>query len=148
MSYLSGVLFAISWWVWIDANAYHNTIKDPIRISFGHWVPGIVATIALVMINAVSWTDLQGFGLGSIDDDVQKRARIWLFVSFTVGFGCLIASIWLGIDHWFIPENRDKNDRYTIWPGVALILQNAFILLSAVLYRFSKWPEADNYSTF
>jgi len=146
MSYLSGVIFSISWWLWIDANAYHNKIHDIVGINFGYWVPGIVATLALLMINAVSWTDLQGFGFGSLDDDVQKRARLWLFFSFTLSFGCVIAAVWIAIVHWF-KRKPDAGEIFTVWPGVALILQNILILFSAILYRFSKWPEDDAYAS-
>eukprot|EP01120_Amphizonella_sp_Union-15-10_P009054 TRINITY_DN3355_c0_g1_i2.p1 TRINITY_DN3355_c0_g1~~TRINITY_DN3355_c0_g1_i2.p1 ORF type:complete len:154 (-),score=17.94 TRINITY_DN3355_c0_g1_i2:76-537(-) len=140
MSYLSGITFAVGWWLWIDANALHAVEKDEVSITFWHWVPGIIATIALFMINAVSWTDLQGFGFGSLDDDVQKRARLWLFFSFAIAFGCVTASIWIAIVHWFQIEGSNS------WPGIAIILQTLLILGSAVFYRFSRWPT--DYETY
>lgn len=64
-SYLSGIIvynkisiknkkftiyqFAIGWWLWIDSVAYKNSKDDPVSVTFGHWIPGIVGTIGLIM---------------------------------------------------------------------------------------------------
>ena len=77
-------------------------------------------------INAVNWTDLEGFGFGGLDDEVQKRARIWLLISFTLAFGGIIAAIWIGSANWF---SRPPTEKVTDWPGVALILQNCLIFV-------------------
>eukprot|EP00028_Trichosphaerium_sp_Am-I-7-wt_P014412 CAMPEP_0168508360 /NCGR_PEP_ID=MMETSP0405-20121227/73_1 /TAXON_ID=498012 /ORGANISM="Trichosphaerium sp, Strain Am-I-7 wt" /LENGTH=139 /DNA_ID=CAMNT_0008525491 /DNA_START=53 /DNA_END=472 /DNA_ORIENTATION=+ len=135
MAYASGGLFAIAWWIWIDAATVDahlewNTIQP------GHYFPGVFATIALIMVNLVSWTDLDGFGFG--DDGSQKRTRFWLFGSFSIMFGALFAAVWLGIDHWFM-----KKDVPNSWPGIALILENVIIMCSALMYRFAKTPGDD-----
>lgn len=53
--YLSGFLFALGWWFFIDGLAYtssHFTDKmNP--IAFEDWVPGIVSTLALVVVNII-----------------------------------------------------------------------------------------------
>jgi len=43
------VQFSIGWWLWADAVAWKSHANDPISITFGHWVPGIVGTIGLFM---------------------------------------------------------------------------------------------------
>lgn len=41
--------FAAAWWIWIDAVAVAATTFDPIMPNFGHWVPGIVSSVGLLM---------------------------------------------------------------------------------------------------
>ncbi len=45
---ISGALFGGGWWFWVDACAASGT-----QVPFLQYLPGIVATIALVMINAI-----------------------------------------------------------------------------------------------
>ena len=45
---ISGALFGGGWWFWVDACAASGT-----QVPFVQYLPGIVATIALVMINAI-----------------------------------------------------------------------------------------------
>jgi hypothetical protein len=70
----------------------------------------------------VSWTDLDGFGFGEIDDR-QKRARAWLFASFAMAFSGIIAAVWIAVVNWFNSQVPDHSD----WPAIALILQNVGI---------------------
>lgn len=82
-------------------------------------------------VNAVSWRDLGGaswFG----DDAVQARVRAWLFFSLVVCFGGILAAVWVASVHWF--QQKPTYD----WPGLALILQNITLFVSAMLFRFAK----------
>jgi hypothetical protein len=142
MAYASGVLFAVAWWLWIDAVAYSVIKNDPVQTVFGHWIPGIVSTVALLMINAVNWSDLYGLGFSSVDSELT-RVRVWLFVSFVIAFGGIIAAVWIACANWFVNEQTP----FTQWPGIALILQNVFIFISGILYRFAK-PPPEEYQTF
>ena len=54
---ISGALFGAAWWVWADALVYeHVEAGSPPPFKY-NW-PGIIATIALVLINLVSRDDL------------------------------------------------------------------------------------------
>jgi len=92
-------------------------------------------------VNVVSWRDLGGASWGSWGDDaVQARVRAWLFFSLVVCFGGILASIWVASVHWF--QQKPTYD----WPGLALILQNVTIFVSAMLFRFAKPLEENAYS--
>jgi len=136
MAYLSGVIFATGWWLWIDAHAWVISINggnNPTDVTFWHYVPGIVSTLAILLINAISWDDLGGMSFSPAFDDVQGRVRVWFFLSLVIGFSGIIAAIWIGVEHWL--SNADA--KYT-WPGIVLIFQNVLIFISAVLLRFSR----------
>lgn len=89
----------------------------------------------------VNWRDLgSSWGSGWGEDAVQARVRAWLFFSLVVCFGGILASIWVASVHWF--QQKPKSD----WPGLALILQNVAIFISAMAFRFAKPMDNDAYS--
>jgi hypothetical protein len=55
---------------------------------------------------------------------VSTKAKIWLFFSFVIAFGGLIASIWIGIQYWFMASHPGSQ-----YGGVAIIVQNSLIFL-------------------
>jgi Uncharacterised protein family (UPF0220) len=63
---------------------------------------------------------------------------LWLFTGFVIGFAAIIASIWIMVDD--VTTAAVSN----VWPGVALLLQNSFILVSSLIYKFGRTSE--NYS--
>ena len=50
---ISGMLFGAAWWFWADA----VTMTDR-SVPFDHWLPGIIATLAVMMINIVRKEEL------------------------------------------------------------------------------------------
>ncbi|XP_043916025.1 transmembrane protein 50A isoform X1 [Protopterus annectens] len=90
-SVAAGVLFFTGWWIIIDA-----AVKYPGQDQFNHsyHACGVVATVAFLMINAVSNGQVRGesYSEGCLG---QTGARIWLFIGFMLAFGSLIASMWI-----------------------------------------------------
>jgi hypothetical protein len=127
--YIAGGVFAFGWWLWIDANVYAVHINDPVKVSGLYYIPAIAATIGLIMINLVSWNDLNGSVFG---EESTAKARLWLLFSFLIEFGAIAAAIWIAIAHWF--QGSPKSE----YPGVALIISNSLIFISAMIYRFAK----------
>eukprot|EP01048_Picozoa_sp_COSAG05_P030074 COSAG05_NODE_10247_length_575_cov_4.981092_1_plen_75_part_00 len=52
----------------------------------------------------------------------------WLFFSFLVMFGTIIAAVWIMVQE-FIPKDKFS----TQWPGIAMTIQCVCQLLSAVI---------------
>lgn len=49
----TGALFGAAWWFWADAVAL-----SPSKIPAAHYLPGIIATLALIMINFIRKDEL------------------------------------------------------------------------------------------
>ncbi|CAO2587964.1 Transmembrane protein 50A [Lemmus lemmus] len=81
---------------------------------------GVIATIAFLMINAVSNGQVRGdsYSEGCLG---QTGARIWLFIGFMLAFGSLIASMWILFGGYVAKEKP------IVYPGIAVFFQNAFI---------------------
>ncbi|XP_075232887.1 transmembrane protein 50A [Lycorma delicatula] len=128
-SILAGFLFFSGWWLIIDANAVH-----PDAVRGAYHVCGIIGTVSLFMINAVSNAQVRGdsFSGGCMG---PRGARTWLFVGFVLGFAAVIASCWILFADFFGPNGKSKA------AGIALFLQNLFIFGGSLVYKFGRAEE-------
>ncbi|XP_012167809.1 transmembrane protein 50A isoform X2 [Bombus vosnesenskii] len=129
VSMVAGTLFFVGWWFIIDANA-----KYPSEMSKAYYVCGVFGTISLFMINSVTNAQmgsdtLSGGYLGA------RGARGWLFVGFVMGFAAVIAACWILFAD-FVAAGAQHH-----WPGVGLFLQNVFIFLGSLTYKFGRIEE-------
>ncbi|XP_076179286.1 transmembrane protein 50A isoform X2 [Ptiloglossa arizonensis] len=119
-SMLAGTLFFVGWWVFIDAHA-----KYPKEILNEYYLCGILGTISFIMVNSVTNADVR--------DDAFHGSRVaksWLFFGFVMGFAGMIAACWIlfaGLEHY--------------WPGIGLFLQNLFIFVGSLTYKFGRLEE-------
>ncbi|XP_054712544.1 transmembrane protein 50A-like [Uloborus diversus] len=99
--------------------------------NHAYHVCGVIGTISLFMINSVSNGQVGGdaYTTGCLG---QRGARVWLFLGFVLGFGSLIASCWILFGVYVIPMKDPQG------PGVAVFLQNIFIFLGALVFKFGR----------
>nr|XP_023019464.1 transmembrane protein 50A-like [Leptinotarsa decemlineata] len=119
-SMLAGFLFFTGWWFLIDATSICGNILP------GYHMCGVLGTISLIMVNSVSNAQLRGdyYDGGCLG---SQGTKIWLFLGFLLGFASMIASC--GI----LFKGFTKGCQ---WSGVAVVLQNALILISSMVYKF------------
>jgi len=137
LCYLAGGFFGAAWWLWIDATAFSHT--HPVTVIWWQYVAGVLSTIGLIGVNIVSWSDLDSNNI--FGDQVSGNAKLFLFCAFIVCFGGLIASIWIGIQYYFINISSGSSP----YGGIAIIIQNILIFLSTIMLRFSKPQDDDTF---
>ncbi|KAF4106100.1 hypothetical protein G5714_013762 [Onychostoma macrolepis] len=129
-SIAAGVLFFTGWWIIIDA-----AIMYPKEEQFHHayHTCGVIATIAFLMINAVSNGQVRGdsYSEGCLG---QTGARIWLFIGFMLAFGSLIASMWILFGGFVVTDHKELS----VYPGIAVFFQNAFIFFGGLVFKFGR----------
>lgn len=130
---VAGFLFFTGWWIIIDVAADTSLQKD---FENSYYTCGVLGTIALFMINAVSNGQLRGdaFTNGCMG---PRGARMWLFIGFVLGFGSVIAAGWILFQGYVISNATHGPDAHK-WPGVAVFLQNFFIFGSSLVYKFGR----------
>ncbi|KDN48182.1 UPF0220-domain-containing protein [Tilletiaria anomala UBC 951] len=158
MIYLSGALFAIGWWLFIDAcilssatwkralppvpggpDDDHTPPPDApfVSINFADWVPGLCGTLGMIVVNLIDKSHLteDGFSFGSMSggaswssDNVAWRARLYLFLGFALLAGGLAGSLTVLVIKYLVPAYPAGYDYY----GLANVGQNAAIMLSTV----------------
>ncbi|CAF1379747.1 unnamed protein product [Adineta ricciae] len=127
-SILSGVLFAIGWWLVIDMSCQYSSSTHVNKL---HYLIGIVATFALILANSIANSKV----LGDIDGDRclnQFGARSLLFISFLLAFGSLIASTWL-LFGYYVFQKREP-----LYPGIVIFGQNVAIFISTMILKFGR----------
>jgi len=130
----SGFLFFSGWWFALDASAsYYSDTRDVFHVC------GVFASISMIMVNMVSNSILRGEGftdgcLGPVG------ARLWFFIGFMMGFGSLIGACWILFGEYIdISDNINNTFKPTrTYPGVAFFIQNLFIFLSSLIYKFGR----------
>ncbi|XP_076310401.1 transmembrane protein 50A-like isoform X1 [Tachypleus tridentatus] len=124
----AGTMFFTGWWFILDVAARYPSMND---FHHAYHVCGVMGTLSLFMINAVSNGQIRGesYTTGCMG---QRGARAWLFIGFVLGFGSLIASSWILFGAYVIPMKDPQ------WPGVALFFQNAFIFIGSLLFKFGR----------
>lgn len=125
-SMLAGTLFFLGWWILIDAHA-----KYPAEMLSAYHACGIFGTISLFIVNSVSNAQIRGddFNGGHLG---VRGARSWLFVGFVIGFAAVIAACWI-----LFADFVARGDQH-YWPGIGLFLQNVFIFLASMTYKFGR----------
>lgn len=125
---VAGALFGAGWWFWIDA-----VVCNDHTVPFPQYIPGIIATLALFMINVVRREELAEYD--SFDDASFCRARLWLFLSYVVSFGAITGAVWVLLQHYATNPDLTVHEK---WPGVAGLFQVGLILGSGLLFFISR----------
>jgi hypothetical protein len=133
--YASGALFSFAWWVFFDAllissirakappNQGDDTLPwdpPPVKMSFADWVPGLLATLGMIVVNLIDKSVIAeagglgaGFSSGSWGgDSIQWRARLFLFVGFALLAGGLAGSVTVLTIKYIIVSLPDGYDYY------------------------------------
>lgn len=130
ISALSGVLFGVAWWIMLDGVVTGGS--DDIKLEWYYTLPGIFATVALVMINLVSLENLSPTSV-LFTDEVSAQIRIWLLASFTLAFGCITGGIIVfalgSIGHG--------------WMAQAIAIQPVLIFVAAMMLMYARSPKED-----
>jgi len=151
-SMVAGVLFSAGWWVFIgvwDQQIEHLVqinkttvfdVSDTITSVYNPlWAICSVGTIGLIMVNTVGNSVVQGDGFGV--DGQTCLARLYIFTGFLCLFSTLIASIWV-MAAQFVGSDNNKAPYRKASTGVALVIQNLLIFVSACVFKFFRSEEA------
>jgi len=137
VSLLTGALTSSAWCVLIDAHVFDETVLQPQNdgcppFTGVNYVPGIAATLGLIMISMTPLDRLMGV-MSMFDDSISTKVRVWLYCSFTVLFLAIGGSVWI-FAAVYSPPNNEGNQ----WPGIAIITQTLLLLIAAVGVLWAK----------
>ncbi|CAG2103236.1 unnamed protein product [Medioppia subpectinata] len=134
-SIAAGTAFFTGWWIIIDISARYTDGND---FYNAFHVCGVLGTLSLFMINAVSNGHIRGDAYTS-GVFGQTAARIWLFIGFVLGFGSVIAAIWILFGVYVIPADNKK-----VYPGIGIFFQNALIFAGSLIFKFGRTEDLWN----
>ncbi|VDP71436.1 unnamed protein product [Echinostoma caproni] len=130
-SVVSGFIFALAWWILIDAASRYTHEEFPPA----YHTAGVFGTIAFVLINLVPNSAVS---ISLLNDDLssspgRRRAAFFcLFFSFVMIFSCVVAACWI-LFGGYVAAGKTP-----VWPGVAILMQNLLLCISSLVYRFGR----------
>ncbi|KAL1495873.1 hypothetical protein AB1Y20_014517 [Prymnesium parvum] len=130
-STVAGVLFGVSWLLWIDGVVFANS-EFHRGVDGTYWIPGILQTISLAMINVIPWEAVAGDS--AFDDGEGIGPRIWVFASFVFAFGGLIGAVWILVQE----INAPSWEQGSVDPALKGLLQNIFIFAASLIFRLCR----------
>ena len=96
-------------------------------VNGAFWIPGILQTIGLLMVNVINWGMLTEESFMGDDGGVASKVKAWVFVSFVFSFSGLIGAVWI-----LVQEVQRGGE---VEPATRGLLQNLFIFGSSLLFR-------------
>ncbi|MCJ1337043.1 hypothetical protein MMC09_002322 [Bachmanniomyces sp. S44760] len=139
--YLSGALFSIGFYFFVDAATYSKSAKNgsDVHIKFVDWVPGICSALGMLVINSIEKTRLSADSYSYSGSGVAWKARLVLFLGFALMAGGLAGSVAVLVLKYVVPEYPIE----TMYFGIANVLANGLIMLSSVVLWVSQNMEDD-----
>ena len=120
----------MSWLLWIDGVSFAGQEYGK-GVDGAYWIPGILQTLSLLMINVINWEVISG---DLFDEGANMKARVWVFVSFCFAFGGLIGAVWILVQE----INAPSWERGSTQPALMGLLQNLFIFAASLLFRICR----------
>lgn len=87
-SVVAGGMFGAAWSFFADAVAYNGAIEHR-HFSILFVLPGLVATLALLVMNSIPRSDIGE----SADEETQSRSKCVLLVSYLLAVGAVVGSV-------------------------------------------------------
>lgn len=125
-SILAGCLFAVGWWIAIDVGA-----MDSSTFNNAYWSCGVFGTIGLLMVNAVSNSQLRGdaYVPGALG---TAGTRVWMVFGFLCSFGSLIGASYILFGEYVYKKTQPS------YPGTGFFMQNLLIFMATILFKFGR----------
>ncbi|ORX54726.1 UPF0220-domain-containing protein [Piromyces finnis] len=140
VGYTSGILFTVGWWFFFDGLIYskYNNFENEKHVSIGiwDWLPGIISTLALIIINLINQEALNGDG----DYEYSRDAKLCAFIGVSLALAALGSSLTIFIMEYVIPHL----DSQAIYCGSTIVIQNVLIFVSSMVFWFGRNSEEDN----
>lgn len=152
--YVSGALFALGWWFFIDAvirskNWNFDDGFKSVSVEFVDWVPGICSALGMIVISCIDKAALKGDSFsfssgGGGGTSIAWRARVYLFIGFALMAGGLAGSVSVLCIKYILP---DHGEIFTFW-GICNVIQNAAIMTSAAILWVAQNTESEYQYSF
>ena len=130
-SLVAGFLFGIAWLVWIDGVAF--AAHEGYGVNGVHWLPGILQTLALFMVNVINWSALTEDAF--MDEGRGAKVKCWIFTSFVFAFSGVIGAIWILVAESNAPLAEGEAWNPAGGPATHGLAQNIMLFAASLLFR-------------
>lgn len=130
--YLSGAFYALGFYSLLDSALFSSHGNGSIvHVKFPDWLPFIVSSLGMLIINLVDKARLQGDGSASFSfggSQADWQAKVVLFLGFASLAGGLAGSIVILVLKYTVP----KFPMPTLGMGILNVVANASVMISCI----------------
>ncbi|KAJ9460219.1 Transmembrane protein 50-like protein [Diplonema papillatum] len=137
LAFASGVIFAAGWVLFVDGEVMSKRAGSE-SYTFKEWAPGLVATIAFVLMNCVTPIALSASNAFYDEKDTMMN-KAWFFFSVLVMFTALTIAV------VFMVTTYGSKSGSAQWPGTALLLQTVLVCIAAIVFFLSRGKKAEEF---
>ncbi|EEB08362.2 vacuolar sorting protein Vps68 [Schizosaccharomyces japonicus yFS275] len=128
--YSSGVFFASGIWVFINACLTSKLVNGgDVHVEFEDWVPFLCSLLGMIIVNSVDKSRLSGDSFAYTDENIASKARLILFIGFSLLASGLAGSFTVFILKYLMNGYQGM----TLWLGLSNIISNILLMISASL---------------
>ena len=137
---VTGALFALAWWLAGDAAAFAVVTDDPQPVTGWFMMPGVANTLAFwVIVTVPAQYIAPAAPAHGLDHTPEEHARSRLFACILVGGIILsLASVFFSVVIWAAYYVSITSVAASVYPGIALMLQNVLLFGAAMLLRLAR----------
>lgn len=126
VAFITGILFSLGWWIFIDVAFSYPEILFQSKYYF---LPGLCGTAAMILVIITPYRTNFGIYYYSETKCPLFIMHTILFLALVLLFGSFIWATYIWIADFLV-------NQMPVWPGIGLMLQNLFILISALQIKF------------
>uniref|UniRef100_A0A1D1XRR7 Vacuolar protein sorting-associated protein 68 n=1 Tax=Anthurium amnicola TaxID=1678845 RepID=A0A1D1XRR7_9ARAE len=134
--YLSGGLFAIGWWAFIDALIYTRLNRGSLIFNAGEVITGVITTLGMLLVALIDKSIFSDEAYYTSRRTLWK-ARLFLFFGFTLMVSSLIGSVAFFVYH--LLSNHYYGDVHRYYFGISIVVQNGCILMSSLILLIGQY---------
>jgi hypothetical protein len=138
-SAFGGAIFALAYWIFIDAILSIQHYKDTLQPFAALYLPGIGCTVMFGIVNLMDWSALGADDLSHFDSERTKLgARAILVFAILLGLSSLVGALVLLSDVYAQKKGINDKKPDSIYPGAAVLLQTMLLFMSSFITRLGR----------
>ncbi|KAJ2814108.1 Vacuolar protein sorting-associated protein 68 [Coemansia furcata] len=142
-TYISGALFTLGWWVFIDGLVMSRSTTE-VNFGFEDWLPGLLCTLGMIITNSIDLSLLRDDGFGYASGGLAGKAKLTLFIGIALLAGGVAGSVAILAIKYIVPQV----DAHVLYIGVTNVVQTLCLLMASVVLWFVHNSEHDNNYNF
>ncbi|KAJ1871743.1 Vacuolar protein sorting-associated protein 68 [Coemansia sp. RSA 1722] len=143
-TYVSGALFTLGWWFFIDGLVLSRTQTSPVSMGFEDWIPGLLCTLGMIITNSIDLSLLRDDGFNYGSSSLAGKAKLTLFIGIALLAGGVAGSITILAIKYIVPEVEPG----VLYIGFTNVIQTCSILFASVILWFVHNSDHDNQYNF
>ncbi|KAJ2357244.1 Vacuolar protein sorting-associated protein 68 [Coemansia erecta] len=143
-TYISGALFTLGWWFFIDGLVMARTTDAEVKFGFEDWIPGLLCTLGMMITNSIDLSLLREDSFGYGGSGLAGKAKLTLFIGIALIAGGLAGSVTILTIKYLVPQV----DASVLYIGFSNVIQTVLILLSSIMLWLVHNSDYDNQYNF